>query len=137
MSLLIRSLPVITIPIHNSPHPYTTTVIMLALSLSLLGLLPALALAGPIQKRYSGVLIQANRDGMCLSVSGNQHAAYTDGSGVYSVDCSQATTWDLNPGSGSILAHNVPQFALDAGSNPGNNGALKIWTSYPGLYQQT
>jgi hypothetical protein len=106
-------------------------------SLSLLGLLPALALAGPIQKRYSGVLIQANRDGMCLSVSGNQHAAYTDGSGVFSVDCSQATTWDLNPGSGSILAHNVPQFALDAGSNPGNNGALKIWTSYPGLYQQT
>lgn len=101
--------------------------------LALLALLPVLALAAPapqLGKRYSGVKIQANRDGKCLSVSGNQHATFTDGSGVYSVDCAVATTWDINPGSGSVLAHNVPQFALDAGTNPGNNGALKVRPYY-------
>jgi hypothetical protein len=99
---------------------------------ALIALLPAFALAVPnikerdLSKRYSGVLIQANRDGRCLSVSGGPHAAFADGTSVVSLECSQATTWDISPGSGSVLAHNVPQFALDAGSTPGNNGALKV-----------
>jgi hypothetical protein len=97
----------------------------------LLFLIP-LTVATPI-KRYSGVRIQAARDGLCLSVAGN----FADGTAVVSQTCEGATLWDINPGSGSVLVHASPGFALDAGSNPGNNGALKIWTSYPGLYQQT
>ncbi|RSH84048.1 hypothetical protein EHS25_005293 [Saitozyma podzolica] len=117
---------------------------MLALA-ALVAILPALTLAKPVDlaqrnpsKRYTGVLIKANRDGLCISVNGGtQKAVYADGTAVVSIPCSQATTWDINPGSGSVLVSGHNGFALDAGTNPTNNGPLKIWTSYPGLMQQT
>jgi hypothetical protein len=106
---------------------------MLALA-ALVAILPALTLAKPVDlaqrnlsKRYTGVLIKANRDGLCISVDGgNQKANYADGTAVVSIPCSQATTWDINPGSGSVLVSGHNGFALDAGTNPSNNGALKV-----------
>jgi hypothetical protein len=109
---------------------------MLALA-ALVAILPALTLAKPVDlaqrnlsKRYTGVLIKANRDGLCISVDGgNQKAVYADGTAVVSIPCSQATTWDINPGSGSVLVSGHNGFALDAGTNPTNNGALKVSSS--------
>lgn len=103
-------------------------------------LLPLLAgiSASPINKRATGQLISAGRDGLCLSVQGGSGAALGAGLAVESIACDQASLWDISPGSGSVLVSGSNgAFALDAGSNPGNNQALKIWTSYPGLYQQT
>jgi hypothetical protein len=97
----------------------------------MLALLPTL-LALPHQQRSTGVTIAAGRDGLCLSVVGTPGV----GTPVGSVACNTASKWDINPGSGSVILTGT-NFALDAGSSPGNNGALKIWTSYPGLYQQT
>ncbi|KAK8869443.1 hypothetical protein IAR55_000007 [Kwoniella newhampshirensis] len=111
-------------------------------------LLPLLAAGAPLTKRDTNQLIYAGqRDNLCISVQGGYNTTdslgfetgntgLTDGIPVVSVPCHQATRWDIQQGSGSILASGT-NFALDAGSNPGNNGALKIWTSYPGLYQQT
>ena len=104
--------------------------------LALLAMLPLLlsASATPIHKRFTGAQIVSGRDGKCLA------AAPKTGSGspVSTVDCNSnyALLWDINPGSGSVVLTGT-QLALDAGSNPGNNGALKVWQSYPGLYQQT
>ncbi|WRT68135.1 uncharacterized protein IL334_005110 [Kwoniella shivajii] len=99
-------------------------------------LLPLLGLtAAAPTKRYNGVQIVSGRDGKCLGAAPKTGS----GSAVTSVACtgtSYATLWDINPGSGSVVLHGT-NLALDAGSTPGNNGALKVWTSYPGLYQQT
>lgn len=92
------------------------------LAILLLPLLATLASASPI-KRYPGVQISAGRDGKCLSVASG--ATPSDGLAVLSASCSGASTWDINPGSGSVVLHGTG-FALDAGSNPGNNGALKV-----------
>ncbi|ORX35169.1 hypothetical protein BD324DRAFT_121509 [Kockovaella imperatae] len=110
--------------------------------LALLALLPLLVSvsATPIQKRYNRALIVSGRDGKCLV------AAPKTGSGspVTSEDCANTQGgkyWNINPGSGSIIlsgTESLPEpLALDAGSTPGNFGSLKVWTSYPGLYQQT
>lgn len=104
-----------------------------------------------LEKRYTGVKIQANRDGQCLHVFAR--GGIYNGIPVTSVDCTVAVTWNISPGSGSvILAQHAPDFALDAGTNPTNGGKLKVsallrrtaggadaqlWTSYPGLPQQT
>lgn len=102
--------------------------------LALLALIPSLLSTNalPLTKRYTGAKIQSGRDGQCLTVDDKVE----DGDRVISADCSGAKTWDINPGSGSIILSGT-SFAIDAGENPGNNGGLKIWTSYPGLYQQT
>ncbi|WWC69835.1 uncharacterized protein I206_103778 [Kwoniella pini CBS 10737] len=97
---------------------------------------PLLALvnASPVEKRFTSAKIVSGRDGLCLGVT-----KAGVGSPVVSVACSNAnylTNWDINPGSGSVILSGTG-LALDAGSTPGNNGALKVWTSYPGLYQQT
>lgn len=104
----------------------------------LLAVLPMLASASPIEKRYTGVHIVSGRDGKCLAAAPKTGV----GSVVVSVDCADTNypkNWDINPGSGSVILSGTsnPVLALDAGSNPGNNGALKVWQSYPGLYQQT
>lgn len=104
--------------------------------LALLALLPLLltAEAAPT-KRFNRVQIVSGRDGKCLGAATKPYV----GAPVASVDCvntGYATYWDINPGSGSVILSGT-DLALDAGSTPGNNGALKVWTSYPGLYQQT
>lgn len=106
--------------------------------LALVAVLPPLlcATASPIAKRYTGVKIVSGRDGKCLAAAPKTSV----GSAVTSVDCnsnpSYPMLWDINPGSGSVVLSGT-DLALDAGSSPGNNGGLKVWTSYPGLYQQT
>ncbi|WVN87628.1 uncharacterized protein L203_102811 [Cryptococcus depauperatus CBS 7841] len=93
----------------------------------------ALAAASPIQKRFNGVKIQAGRNGKCLSpVSAN----YANGVQVTTVGCDQAHRWDINPGSGSVILTGT-NFALDAGTGADNNEIVKLWQSYPGLFQQT
>ncbi|WVQ80077.1 hypothetical protein IAT38_002178 [Cryptococcus sp. DSM 104549] len=104
-------------------------------------LLSALALTsaaptGPspaLSKRYSGVLIQSFHSGLCLSRYGPRP---TDGTPVQTVDCQYADRWDISPGSGSIIVTGT-NYALDAGTGTENNEPVKIWTSYPGLFQQT
>ncbi|WWD16291.1 hypothetical protein CI109_100717 [Kwoniella shandongensis] len=110
-----------------------------------LALLPLLAYAAPapLAKRATNQLIYAGRDNLCLSLEtgsqGNNGASnLSNGLAVVSKPCDQATVWDINSGSGSIFVSNSDSaYALDAGENPGNFGSLKIWQSYPGLYQQT
>ncbi|WVQ79829.1 hypothetical protein IAT38_001929 [Cryptococcus sp. DSM 104549] len=85
-----------------------------------------------LSKRYTSVRIQSNRDGRCLYPFG----IYEDGTEVVTSDCYDSPTWDINPGSGSITLHGTG-YALDAGTGTQNNEGLKLWTSYPGLYQQT
>lgn len=92
-------------------------------TLILLPLLASLVSASPITKRYTGAKISAGRDGKCLSASGTPY----NGLAVLSVDCAGASTWDINPGSGSVILSGT-NFALDAGSNPGNNQGLKVYS---------
>ncbi len=110
-------------------------------TLALLALLPFISASPtPLQKRYTGVLIRSGRQDakgqdQCLSL--RPGFPVTDGSFVYGEPCWKATKWDINPGSGSVLVSGHPNFALDAGSKPGNFERMKVWTSYPGLMQQT
>lgn len=115
--------------------------------LSLIAVLPLLASihASPLTKRASTQIVYATRDNLCLSLEGGNSKYPADGSGtpptdgtpVISIDCDDASVWNISPGSGSITVAGYEGFALDAGSNPANFGSLKVWTSYPGLYQQT
>nr|XP_018266701.1 uncharacterized protein I303_00676 [Kwoniella dejecticola CBS 10117]OBR88859.1 hypothetical protein I303_00676 [Kwoniella dejecticola CBS 10117] len=115
----------------------------------LAAILPLLALttsisASPIQKRYNGVKIQSSRNDLCLSplpqpqLRGDNatETTYADGDKVGVTDCADAQVWDINPGSGSIVLTGT-NFALDAGTGTDNNEEVKLWTSYPGLFQQT
>jgi hypothetical protein len=112
---------------------------------SLIYLLPFLAtsFAAPTAKRNEirGHYISSGRDGECITpnVAVGDELSINDGTPVVSKICADALTWDVSTlgTSGSIFVHGRPDFALDAGSNPGNNGALKVWQSYPGLSQQT
>ncbi|WVW84307.1 hypothetical protein I302_106341 [Kwoniella bestiolae CBS 10118] len=109
---------------------------MFSSSFLLLPLLAGVVSATPI-KRYDAAWIVSAREGKCLGVKSPAEV----GSAVESVNCTTAepdylTKWDINPGSGSVILFGTG-LALDAGSVPGNNGALKVWTSYPTLYQQT
>jgi hypothetical protein len=113
---------------------------MLATLFALLPLLAAVS-ASPIDKRATSVLIESGRDaGQCLSVAGGSSAVRVgsvyDGIPVVTLDCGLASTWDISRGSGSVLVSGT-NFAFDIGLNPGNNGPVKIWTSYPGSPQQT
>ncbi|KAI9636615.1 ricin B-like lectin [Dioszegia hungarica] len=107
----------------------------------LFALLPLLALvsATPIHKR-DGTLIRSGRDGQCLALEGlpgvQRYGLVKNGTPVITRDCLGANTWFINRGSGSITIPGT-NFALDIGLNPGNNGALKVWESYPGSPQQT
>lgn len=100
--------------------------------LALYALLPLLGftLAAPLEKRWDRVRIVSGRDGKCLTAAPKTGV----GSPVYTADCNSALLWSISPGSGSVT---LGSLALDAGDNPQNGGQLKVWTSYPGLYQQT
>ncbi|WVQ75575.1 hypothetical protein IAR50_005202 [Cryptococcus sp. DSM 104548] len=90
-----------------------------------------------ISKRATNMRIKSYRDGTCLTPAG---AKWGIGTAVTTGDCSTAPTWTISNGTGSIIlepTNTVPQLALDAGTGADNNEALKIYTSYPGLFQQT
>ncbi len=109
---------------------------------------PAPVHLNEVTKRAFSQLIYAGRDNLCLSIEGGISRYGTNSNGTTSVDlynglpvvslpCNQASTWDINPGSGSVLVAastpTVPRFALDAGSYPGNGGALKVDSSRSSL----
>nr|XP_018266051.1 uncharacterized protein I303_00020 [Kwoniella dejecticola CBS 10117]OBR88209.1 hypothetical protein I303_00020 [Kwoniella dejecticola CBS 10117] len=91
--------------------------------------------AHPLSKRYSGIKIQSYRSLRCLSPVGRP-SDWKDGTRVTSVPCETAVKWDVSPGSGSILISGT-NWALDAGTGDQDNAIIKIWHSYPGLFQQT
>ncbi|KAI9639257.1 uncharacterized protein MKK02DRAFT_39553 [Dioszegia hungarica] len=110
---------------------------------SLVTLLPLLALvsATPIAKRDASRLIESGRNGgFCLSVEGGRAAVaagkVTDGTPVVTLGCQAASFWDISRGSGSIVVSGTI-YAFDIGLTPGNNGPVKVWTSYPTSTQQT
>ena len=130
------------------PLNYTSrnvTPIMLAF----LGVLPLLLAtsATPIQKRddsfyVTNSVIESGRDGSQCLIATKAEV----GAPVTTGPCQGTPTdllyWNLNEeGSGSLIltstANSGSPLALDAGSSPENFGSVKLWTSYPGLYQQT
>jgi len=105
-----------------------------AVIVAAVALLPSCVLGAPMQKRYTNQVIKSYRTGTCLTLQGG--VQIIDGSLVHVGDCATATRWDISPGSGSVIVSGT-NFALDAGVNPHNNVPAKVWTSYPGLEQQT
>ena len=118
-------------------------------------LLLALATSASPVKRANNQLIVSSRDQKCLSPAGGAAAVAAkqvgNGTPLVTMDCSQAAGWDISPGSGSVILTGT-NFAMDAGTTPGNNGLLKVsdcasrvmrlltmktWQSYPGLSAQT
>lgn len=109
------------------------TTLVALLSIASLATASPLPEARSLNKRYTRVQIQSNRNGECLVPEG---AKWGNGFQVITKPCYQATWWDINPGSGSILLSGT-SMALDAGTGTENNEIVKIWQSYPGLFQQT
>ncbi|WRT64498.1 uncharacterized protein IL334_001430 [Kwoniella shivajii] len=110
---------------------------MLSIFIPLLALLPLIVSSPtPIQlsKRYSGVKIQSFRNGLCLSPVGRSVGNNVQ---VATIGCYQARTWNINPGSGAISVSGNEGFVVDAGTGNQNGEVLKLWQSYPGLFQQT
>jgi len=76
----------------------------------------------------------------CLTVT---NSAYGDGTTIDLQTCLDASNpnyglqnWDITRGSGAVKLVGT-NFCLDAGSSPANGVVAKIWTCYPGVYQQT
>ena len=88
------------------------------------------------QDLNNAVTISSGRDGLCLSLPQGDSTTPGDGVQVISADCDTASGWIINRGSGSVLLALDTSFALDAGDMV-DHGGLKVWTSYPGLAQQT
>lgn len=117
-----------------------------AAALALFSIIPVIA-AGPavVQTQDTGVRIRADQsDNMCLSTTPKDGPS--DGTLLSLRDCGilmggSTSNWIISPGSGSvILAGNHAggkTFALDAGNPLVEGSTAKIWTSYPGLMQQT
>ncbi|ODN74516.1 hypothetical protein L202_06892 [Cryptococcus amylolentus CBS 6039] len=91
-----------------------------------------------LAKRATNMRIKSYRDGTCLTGAGGKWGI---GTAITTGLCSEAPTWTINNnGSGSIIlepSNTTPQLALDAGTGTDNNEGVKLWTSYPGLFQQT
>lgn len=96
---------------------------------ALLPFLASAALASPIVKRANNQLIQSTTSGLCLSptsgAAGVANGAFGDDTNVVVLDCGDAATWDISPGSGSIILAGT-NYALDAGENPGATGGVKV-----------
>ena len=106
--------------------------------LTALSVLATLALAAPLTKRATTTAKIQGNNGQCLGYSGS--TSVYDGTPLGGVDCNSesAIQWVFTPQSpSSITPLGHSDFALDAGTNPEDFGKLKLWTSYPGLYQQT
>ncbi|KZO90248.1 carbohydrate-binding module family 13 protein [Calocera viscosa TUFC12733] len=88
-----------------------------------------------------GVQLHPNyNNGLCLTVA---LANAYDGQAVNIANCFAPSSpyygfqkWILNRGSGAVQLAGT-NFCLDAGVNPHDGVPAKIWTCYPGLFQQT
>lgn len=83
----------------------------------------------------------AGNPNQCLTV---QNGFAGVGSTVALSDCFGAgdqfaglQTWTYLPNSATAVQLTGTNLCLDAGSNPANGVQMKVWTCYPGLYQQT
>ena len=123
---------------HLDPHRLALGPKMLS-SLIITSFLGLALAAPPVLKRDNATAytISSDRDGKCLSLPDGDATAPADGIALVALDCGTASGWIIDRGSGSVLLAANTGFALDAGENPGDHGGLKIWTSFPGLYQQT
>lgn len=119
--------------INHKPKIMIFTTLVALLSIASLATTSPLPEARSLNKRYTRVQIQSYRNGECLVPEG---AKWGNGFQVITKPCYQATWWDISPGSGSILLSGT-SMALDAGTGTENNEIVKIWQSYPGLFQQT
>jgi hypothetical protein len=92
-------------------------------------LLLALATSASPVKRANNQLIVSSRDQKCLSPAGGAAAVAAsqvgNGTPLVTMDCNSAAGWDISPGSGSVILTGT-NFAMDAGTTPGNNGLLKV-----------
>lgn len=100
----------------------------------LLGLLPFLAsvtYASPITKRANNQVTQSANSNLCISPAVGARGVASGNVGndvtLVSLPCEEAATWDISRGSGSIILDST-NYAIDAGENPGDNGALKVCT---------
>lgn len=126
--------PIITLPrlIITIAHHIVTMLNVI----SLLPLLLATATASPVNiaKRANNQLIFSGRDQLCLSPQGGAAAVAANqvgnGTPLITMACDQAAGWDISPGSGSVILTGT-NFAMDAGSTPGNNGQLKVGPPSP------
>lgn len=98
----------------------------------LLALFPFLALiayASPIVKRADNQLIQSTTSKRCLSPASGAAGVVNGQIGIetniVSIDCDDAATWDISPGSGSVILSGT-DYALDAGADPEATGGLKV-----------
>ncbi|CED83142.1 Ricin B lectin domain [Phaffia rhodozyma] len=101
-------------------------------------LFPAMALAAPTFVTSPQHISPGKDSKLCLAVA-NQ-GAFKNGDAVVSVSCDTSYTdgrqlWRVYPGDSQIQLIGS-NFCLDAGTDNSNNQPLKIWTCYPGLYQQ-
>lgn len=115
---------------------------------SLFALLPLLAIsvsAGPIERRATGVQIHPNGDiSQCLQVQtyskGVQDPSQVANDSPLSVGACGApgtfSAFDISYGDQLSVKLTGSNLCFDAGSNPGNNGIMKLYTCYPGLPQQ-
>ncbi|WWC68222.1 uncharacterized protein I206_102145 [Kwoniella pini CBS 10737] len=93
----------------------------------------SLVSASPIHKRYSAAKIQSGADNLCLA----PFSAWQNGTLVGTTGCDNAATWDINPGSGSIILHGTTWALQAQGGGNTNNAAVVLWKSQPGLFAQT
>jgi hypothetical protein len=78
------------------------------------------------QEAKQHLSIISGRSGKCIVPNPDRYGP-RDGTAVVSMDCSLTPlTWELERGSGSIIMSDYPSMALDAGSDPENNGKLKV-----------
>ncbi|WRT66824.1 uncharacterized protein IL334_003787 [Kwoniella shivajii] len=82
----------------------------------------------------TGKKIHSNRNNQCLSP---ENANLADGIRIIAMDCAQAVEWEFNAASSGSIIVSGTSWAMDAGDGYTNNEEIKIWTSYPGIYQQT
>ncbi|WVQ80074.1 hypothetical protein IAT38_002175 [Cryptococcus sp. DSM 104549] len=122
---------------HLNPKPSTDLLIFKRVNLpalfsSIILALTSLVSASPVEKCHTGVRILSGSNGQCL----HPVASPANGIIVGTAECANASLWDIQEGSGSVILHGT-NFALDATTGKANGQLVKLWTSYPKLFQQT
>lgn len=108
--------------------------------LALLPLLASVAYASPVSKRATNQVIQSANSNLCISPASGAAGVAKGNVGnnvpLVSISCDDAATWDISRGSGSIILDGT-NYAIDAGENPGDNGALKVSLQDPRALRTT
>ena len=101
---------------------------------ALLPLIASVAYASPVSKRATNQVIQSANSNLCISPASGAAGVANGNVGndvsLVSIPCEDAATWDISRGSGSIILDGT-NYAIDAGENPVDNGALKVGLQDP------